>query len=134
MTSTISRPLLAKEEVNVFTEITNGMRMTVMWKIVGDAIGLEMPLLPNTEWHAAALQQMEEVGEKHPLWAVHDFLGDSASQTEDMMSMNEPLAGTADAVKSSVRYLQQIGFIQKSAVDFGCVTQPAIGRSSIRAG
>ncbi|KAJ6788444.1 hypothetical protein PWT90_06554 [Aphanocladium album] len=130
----IIKPLLAEDGVGVFTEITNGMRMSAMWKLVGEAVGLELPLLPYAEWHAAALQQMEEVGEKHPLWAVQDFLelGDAASLTDEMITANTPLAGTADAVKSSVRYLQKIGFIQKAAVNFGDVNQPAIGRSRIR--
>ncbi|KAJ4144337.1 hypothetical protein LMH87_003225 [Akanthomyces muscarius] len=134
---TIIKPLQAEGAVETFTEMTSGMRMTALWKLIGEAVGLELPLLPYTEWHVAALQQMKEVREKHPLWAVQDFLdfGNPAPQSDEaMMSANAPLAGTADAVRSSVRYLQRIGFIQKSAVDFGALTQPAIGRSGIRSG
>ncbi|OAR05990.1 hypothetical protein LLEC1_02215 [Akanthomyces lecanii] len=136
--STIIKPLLAEGAVETFTEMTSGMRMTALWKLVGEAVGLELTLLPYTEWHAAALEQMEGVREKHPLWAVQDFLdfGNPAPHLseEAMMCDNAPLAGTAEAVRSSVRYLQRIGFIQKSAADFGTLNQPAIGRSGIRSG
>lgn len=135
--STIIRPLLAEGAVETFKEMTSDMRMTALWKLVGEAVGLELPLLPYTEWHAAALRQMEEVREKHPLWAVQDFLdfGNPAPQSDEAMaSANAPLAGTADAVRSSVRYLQRIGFMQRSAVDFGALNQAVIGRSGIRAG
>lgn len=133
---TIIKPLLSKDGVQIFTEITNGMRSSEFWKLVGDAAGSDLVFTPYAKWHKAATRQMREVGEKHPLWAVQDFLqnDDSAAYTDDMMAANAPLPGTAEAIKSSVEYLQRIGFICKSAADFGKVTQAAISRSGIRSG
>lgn len=130
----IIRPLFSHQGVDAFTEITNGISMNELWKIVGEETGLELMMSPYAKWLEEAQRQMGEMQEKHPLWAVQDFLErpKSATQVKEVLPEILPHAATRDAIKSSVRYLQRIGFIQKSAADFGRVDEATIGRSSLR--
>lgn len=91
--------------------VRSGLPTRKFWELVN--YGLKHPCTGLTwnDWIKHALEDMNTVGERHPLWPVQHFL---VEETTPMP--RRPITGGSEnlhsAIINSVRYLQRIGFVQ----------------------
>ncbi|KAH0523777.1 hypothetical protein TsFJ059_008737 [Trichoderma semiorbis] len=112
--------LYTKEGIAPFVGVNGGMPATVFWDLINKELEVPCEPLPSDEWTHRALESMNQIGDKHPLWPVQHFLGNlglvrSAEEIEIEGTEHEQWHM---AVKMSMRYLMEVGFIQSSTDGF----------------
>nr|UMZ45380.1 hypothetical protein [Paramyrothecium roridum] len=118
--------ITAEDGISPFMNVDRGMSVATFWNQVNAE--LEVPCKPLSwdEWMQRAMAQMNDVGDKHPLWPVQHFLGRLGSAHGEAIQEHEELGRQHMAVRRSVRYLRDIGFIQSSAEKIGTVTDHSV--------
>jgi thioester reductase-like protein len=118
-TSVLSQ-LYNKEGIAPFISVTGGMPATVFWDLINKELEVPCEPLPLDEWTHQALESMNQIGEKHPLWPVQHFLGalGAPRSVQDVEVEGTEHEQQHMAVKMSMRYLMKIDFIQSSTDGF----------------
>lgn len=121
---------LFSSEICTSVDMLEGMYMSTFWDLIHQELCLEYDTIPFPEWVKLALEQVNIVGERHPLWAAQHFLTQPDGQSSRPDGYVTP-QDMCDAVRSNVRYLEGIGFIRRSVRGLGIVNGDVIGRSNM---
>jgi amino acid adenylation domain-containing protein/thioester reductase-like protein len=109
------------EPISSYVDVPGGVPMTVFWEEVNSQLEVPCQPLPWDEWKKLAIEQMYEVGDKHPLWPVQHFLGRLGGPRAEEWSKDEDFMPQRKAVRSSVNYLKSIGFVSSSVEGLGAL-------------
>lgn len=106
---------LHDKSISAFVNISNkvGLASAKFWTLVNSELETPCQPTPWAAWLERALQDMDETGESHPLWPVQYFVAEGGISKTEVLSVPD----TSDlecAVRSNVRYLQRVGFINSS--------------------
>lgn len=124
----MTQQLFATEGVSAFVDILDGMLMEKFWALVNQELEQPCPSIQWNDWLLRATIRIDEVGQKHPMWALQDYLdyrrwlGELPQGYNDVYSLHL-------AVRSNVRHLQRLGYLSSSGHEIGGVKGTAIGRS-----
>jgi amino acid adenylation domain-containing protein/thioester reductase-like protein len=130
----ISNKLFAVSHDNTaFEDITVGVSTLKFWELVNAQ--LDTPCTPVSwdEWISEATDQLETVGDNHPLWAIQDFLsslgtihpGEGTNAEGDEVSEH-----LNNAISANVSYLQSIGYLQPTMEDYKPIDSKVVKRSA----
>lgn len=110
--STVTEQIFA-EAIIKSRSTTGGLSVPRFWSLVNEELERPCKTIPREKWMDRALQDMNEVGEEHPLWPVQHFLGRLSLPFESEL-LKEPDENLKQAVRMNVRYLMSIGMIEGS--------------------
>ena len=123
--STIISQLFTRE-IASFSDMLSGMPISQAWQTTIAALGSPCEGVPMDDWAQLVKEQMDHVGESHPMWSVQHFL--SHRETNAQRPENSEVSRhTLLAMKKNVDYLKGIGYI---GGDWSS-QQPVIGRSNL---
>ncbi|KAL6903105.1 amino acid adenylation [Trichoderma evansii] len=124
--STILQQSFTNGGISPFVSIEGGMPAPIFWDLVNGELEIPCKPLSWDSWKEQVLASVNEVGESHPLWPVQHFLGQLGMTRTDEEKATEPTHEQwHEVVKSNLRYLINIGFIQSSIHKFGKADQKA---------
>ncbi|KAJ3496477.1 hypothetical protein NLG97_g2624 [Lecanicillium saksenae] len=106
---------ITANNINVFVNLSAEMGLSApdFWSQVNSELDYACRPIEWTAWLERALQDMNETGESHPLWPVQHFVSEGGIAGPTALSApDEDELGRA--VRSNVRYLKQVGFINGS--------------------
>ncbi|KAI4228882.1 MAG: hypothetical protein L6R36_001300 [Xanthoria steineri] len=102
--------LRGKEKQCVVRKIVDGMPFEDFWAILGDCLGVKLEAVDYDVWMESLRRQMDEQGEKHPLWPVFDQLESESDLLGGDHPPVQPLEDSVEspraAIKRSVQSLQ----------------------------
>ncbi|GFP57378.1 nonribosomal peptide synthetase lcsA [Trichoderma asperellum] len=118
--SSVLDQIYTKEGIKPFVSVHGGVPATVFWDVVNKELEVPCEPIPLDEWIHRALESMNQVGEQHPLWPVQHFLGaiSTPRTARDAEVEDSELQQRYLAIRMSMRYLIEIGFIQSSTEGF----------------
>jgi amino acid adenylation domain-containing protein/thioester reductase-like protein len=118
--SSVLSQLYSKQGIAPYVSATGGMPATVFWDLINKELDVPCEPLSQDEWTHRALESMNQVGDKHPLWPVQHFLGNLGTprSAQDIEIEGSEHKQWHMAVKMSMRYLMKVGFIQTSTDGF----------------
>ncbi|KID95874.1 peptide synthetase 3, partial [Metarhizium majus ARSEF 297] len=102
-------------------QVTGGITWREIWNIVTE-MGYTIESRPAMDWMRAIRQDIEVEREHHPLWTLAQMIEGSIDNKEPMWAASWRGSEAASvrvkgAVKRSIEFLGQIGFIPKSGVE-----------------
>ncbi|KAH7042794.1 non-ribosomal peptide synthetase [Macrophomina phaseolina] len=118
-----------------FVDIATGMTVPAFWETVMAGLGVDGESVGEggvgrwqevewREWMQRAQEDLDEVGEQHPLYPVQHFLGrlGSAETPQDWVEGCDEEDGLKRAVRRNLEYLVDVGFVEGTAL------QPRLAR------
>lgn len=97
-------------DVAPFVDLTEGISNNRFWQLVNSELEVACEPVSWQIWRQKALEQMNAIGEAHPLWPVQHFLGGLGLSIEtptDTASSQKPDL----AIKMNVKYLRRVGYL-----------------------
>jgi thioester reductase-like protein len=115
-------------EVSSYVSATGLIPESLFWDQVNAELKVQCQPVSWEEWQTSAMESMNQAGEKHPLWPVQHFVSRLGKPVEKEEIDAEDYTELCRAVRSNVRYLMRIGFIQASAGEFGDIREATMKR------
>ncbi len=100
--------LLNPGKIEPFAPLAMGLPVEEFWRSVNYELEAQCVAVPLEDWKTRALENIEEVGETHPLWPVQHFLGPLGPPDNGTFGQDEQLVS---AIRRNVKYLKEIGYI-----------------------
>ncbi|KAJ6783608.1 hypothetical protein PWT90_05284 [Aphanocladium album] len=106
---------ITAENINAYVNLSAEMGLASLdfWSQVNFELNHACHPIEWAAWLERALQDMNETGESHPLWPVQHFVAAGGISGPTALSAPDE-AELGRAVRSNVRYLKQVGFMDGS--------------------
>lgn len=127
---TVINQIFNTKAIQPFVDMLEGMYMSEVWEIMKQELREPCAPTPRDEWIELATAKIEEVGRKHPMWGLDDYLSRDRWMG-DVHGGHERSAGVESNLRNSIRHLQDVGYICFSVDDIGKVNGKVTGRSGM---
>lgn len=110
---TIVSQLFNTGAIPPFIDMLNGLLMNDLWSIVNEELWQPCASIEKKDWIQLAMDQIDEAGRKHPMWALQDYLSYEKwlADAKEGFTVSETLKLN---LRNSVQHLQRIGYIRSS--------------------
>jgi amino acid adenylation domain-containing protein/thioester reductase-like protein len=138
-TATVADTIISKifadshEKRGAYEDMVIGMPTMRFWELVNAQLDMTLTPVAWEEWIQQATEKLENGGERHPLFSIQQFLislgihrpDDGTNAPED-----EITPYLEDAVIENVRYLNRIGYLQRTIKNYVPVEDKVVKRSA----